>query len=73
MIYFSRKSDNFQDFIKFWGFCGNKEMSKICIFSMKWTEQESVWLQFSIIFMKTCDFHENLVILVIFFEFSIEQ
>ena len=43
MIYFSRKSDNFQDFIKFWRFVGTKKYGKICIFSMKWTERESVW------------------------------
>ena len=42
MIYFSRKSDNFQDFIKFWGFVGTKKYGKICNFSMKWTERESV-------------------------------
>ena len=53
MIYFSRKSDNFQDFIKFWGFCGNKEMSKICSFSMKWTERESIWPE-------NCNFSMNI-------------
>ena len=39
MIYFSRKSDSFQDFIKFWGFVGTKKYGKICIFSMKWGER----------------------------------
>ena len=57
MIYFSRKSNNFQDVIKFWGFVGTKKYGKICIFSMKWNEQESVWPKKS-------------VILVIFFENS---
>ena len=50
MIYFSRKSDNFQDFIKFWGFVGTKKFDKICNFSIKWTERESVWPEKSVIF-----------------------
>ena len=45
MIYFSRKSDNFQDFIKFWGFVGTKKYGKICNFSMKWTERDRILLE----------------------------
>ena len=61
MIYFSKKSDNFQDFIKFWGIVGTKKYGKICIFSMKWTERESVWsdnLLFSTNLIKICGFHD---------------
>ena len=34
MIYFSRKSDDFQDFIKFWGFVETKKYEKSVFFQL---------------------------------------
>ena len=56
MIYFSRKSDNFQDFIKFWGFVGTKKYGKICIFSVNITERDRIQLENFVFFIKISDF-----------------
>ena len=66
MIYFSRKSDNFQDFIKFWGFVGTKKLDKICHFSINITERDVISVE-NFIFSNI--YTENKSDLIIFHQF----